>query len=62
VEKNIEDPLAEALLRGEVREGDTVKIINEPGAKELKFVSLGENTEPPAAAISASDAPPGTGS
>ncbi|WP_198141412.1 AAA family ATPase [Verrucomicrobium spinosum] len=43
VEKNIEDPLAEALLRGEVKEGDTVKVINEPGAKLLKFISLGES-------------------
>jgi ATP-dependent Clp protease ATP-binding subunit ClpC len=42
VEKNIEDPLAEGLLRGEVKEGDTVKVINEPGAKVLKFISLGE--------------------
>jgi ATP-dependent Clp protease ATP-binding subunit ClpC len=59
VEKNIEDPLAEALLRGDVREGDTVKVINEPGSKELKFVSLGNDVEPPAAAITASDAPKG---
>ena len=50
VEKHIEDPLAEALLRGDVREGDTVKVINEPNAKELKFISLGENSEPPAEA------------
>ena len=40
-----------------VREGDTVKVINEPGVKELKFVSLGENVEPPAEAITAADAP-----
>jgi ATP-dependent Clp protease ATP-binding subunit ClpC len=58
VEKNIEDPLAVALLGGDVREGDTVKIINEPGAKVLKFISLGD-VEPPAAAITASDAPVG---
>ena len=42
VEKHIEDPLAEALLRGEVKEGDTVKVFNEPNTKVLKFVSLGE--------------------
>jgi ATP-dependent Clp protease ATP-binding subunit ClpC len=59
VEKNIEDPLAEALLGGEVREGDTVKIINEPGAKVLKFISLGDDVVPPAAAITAADAPVG---
>ena len=45
VEKHIEDPLAEALLRGEVKEGDTVKVFNEPNTKVLKFVSLGEVTE-----------------
>lgn len=42
VEKHIEDPLAEALLRGEVKEGDTVKVLNEPNTKVLKFISLGE--------------------
>jgi len=47
VEKSIEDPLAEALLRGEVKEGDTVKLIHEPNAKELKFVSLGEDPGAP---------------
>jgi ATP-dependent Clp protease ATP-binding subunit ClpC len=45
VEKHIEDPLAEALLRGEVKEGDTVKVFNEPNTKVLKFVSLGEVAE-----------------
>ncbi len=50
VEKNIEDPLAEALLRGEVKEGDTVKVLHEPGTKVLKFISLGEIPEEPAAA------------
>jgi ATP-dependent Clp protease ATP-binding subunit ClpC len=49
VEKNIEDPLAESLLRGDVKEGDTVKVIHEPEAKTLKFISLGE-TPPPAEA------------
>jgi ATP-dependent Clp protease ATP-binding subunit ClpC len=47
VEKNIEDPLAEALLRGEVKEGDTVKLIHEPDAKGLKFISLGEDPGTP---------------
>ncbi|MFZ4764553.1 MAG: ATP-dependent Clp protease ATP-binding subunit [Roseimicrobium sp.] len=46
VEKHIEDPLAEGLLRGDVREGDTVKVLHELGAKELKFVSLGEIDKP----------------
>ncbi len=53
VEKNIEDPLAESLLRGDVKEGDTVKVICEPDAKALKFISLGivPPEEAPAAAI-----------
>jgi ATP-dependent Clp protease ATP-binding subunit ClpC len=50
VEKHIEDPLAEALLRSEVKEGDTVKVFNEPNTKVLKFVSLGEVTDEPEAA------------
>jgi ATP-dependent Clp protease ATP-binding subunit ClpC len=49
VEKHIEDPLAEALLRGDVKEGDTVKVVAEKDAKTLKFISLGE-TPPPAEA------------
>jgi ATP-dependent Clp protease ATP-binding subunit ClpC len=52
VEKHIEDPLAEALLRGEVREGDTVRVINEPDAKVLRFISLGETAPADAAIIS----------
>ena len=52
VEKNIEDPLAEHLLRGDVKEGDTVRVLCEPEAKKLKFISLGE-TPPPAEAITA---------
>jgi ATP-dependent Clp protease ATP-binding subunit ClpC len=52
VEKNIEDPLAEALLRGEVKEGDTVRVIHEPDTKVLKFISLGEIDPEPAAASS----------
>ncbi|MCB1234899.1 MAG: ATP-dependent Clp protease ATP-binding subunit, partial [Verrucomicrobiae bacterium] len=38
VEKNLEDPLAEKLLRGDVRQGDTVKVIHEAEAKVLTFV------------------------
>ena len=56
VEKNIEDPLAEHLLRGDVREGDTVKVLCEPDTKVLKFISLGEiPPEPAVAIISASE-------
>jgi ATP-dependent Clp protease ATP-binding subunit ClpC len=37
VEKNIEDPLAEHLLAGDVREGDTVKVSFDAEKKRLKF-------------------------
>jgi len=41
VEKHIEDPLAEHLLRGDVREGDSVKITFDPETKRLKFAAEG---------------------
>ncbi len=37
VEKYLEDPLAEALLRADIKEGDTVKVTLPKGAKELTF-------------------------
>lgn len=37
VEKNIEDPLSEHLLRGDIREGDEVKVTFDAEAKRLKF-------------------------
>jgi len=39
VEKHIEDPLAEHLLRGDIREGDTVQVTLDPEAKRLKFAA-----------------------
>ncbi|MDX1679437.1 MAG: ATP-dependent Clp protease ATP-binding subunit [Akkermansiaceae bacterium] len=39
VERHLEDPLAEALLRGEVKEGDKVKVVKKKGADELSFDS-----------------------
>lgn len=39
VEKYLEDPLAEALLRADIKEGDTVKVTCRKGAKELTFKS-----------------------
>ncbi len=39
VEKNIEDPLAEHLLRGDIREGDTVKVSHDEEHKRLKFAA-----------------------
>ncbi len=39
VEKNIEDPLSEHLLRGDVREGDVVKVTFDAENKRLKFAA-----------------------
>jgi ATP-dependent Clp protease ATP-binding subunit ClpC len=39
VEKNIEDPLSEHLLRGEVREGDQVQVSVDEDGKRLKFAT-----------------------
>jgi ATP-dependent Clp protease ATP-binding subunit ClpC len=39
VEKNIEDPLSEHLLRGDVREGDVVKVSFDAENKRLKFAA-----------------------
>jgi ATP-dependent Clp protease ATP-binding subunit ClpC len=39
VEKHIEDPLAEHLLRGDVREGDNVKVSFDAENKRLKFTA-----------------------
>jgi ATP-dependent Clp protease ATP-binding subunit ClpC len=39
VEKNIEDPLAEHLLRGDIREGDVVKVSHDEEHKRLKFAA-----------------------
>ncbi len=39
VEKHIEDPLAEHLLRGDVREGDRVRVSFDEEAKRLKFAA-----------------------
>jgi ATP-dependent Clp protease ATP-binding subunit ClpC len=49
VEKNIEDPLAEHLLRGDIREGDVVKISHDEEQKRLKFAAeKRESTDVPA--------------
>ena len=39
VEKNIEDPLAEHLLRGDIREGDVVQVSFDAENKRLKFAA-----------------------
>ncbi len=37
VERYLEDPLAEALLRADIKEGDTVKVSRKKDAEELTF-------------------------
>jgi len=39
VERYLEDPLAEALLRGSVKTGDTVRVTRKPESEELVFDS-----------------------
>ncbi len=39
VEQSLEDPLAESLLRGDVKPGDSVNVVKKPDVDELDFVS-----------------------
>ena len=39
VERFLEDPLAEALLRGDVKSGDSVNVVKKADSEELDFVS-----------------------
>jgi ATP-dependent Clp protease ATP-binding subunit ClpC len=39
VERFLEDPLAESLLRGDVKAGDAVNVVKKPDGEELDFVS-----------------------
>jgi ATP-dependent Clp protease ATP-binding subunit ClpC len=39
VERFLEDPLAESLLRGDVKSGDAVNVVKKADAEELAFVS-----------------------
>jgi ATP-dependent Clp protease ATP-binding subunit ClpC len=47
VERYLEDPFAEHLLRGDIKEGDLVSITRRESEKSLKF-SVREETPPPA--------------
>lgn len=46
VERLLEDPLAEALLRGDVKPGDLVHVVRNPDATELSFESSPQSKEP----------------
>ena len=45
VERFLEDPLAEALLRGDVKPGDDVNVVKKPDAEELHFISSRSETQ-----------------
>ena len=51
VERYLEDPLAEALLRGDVKPGDTAKVICPEGKEELVFETIGTKAEPDNAGV-----------
>jgi ATP-dependent Clp protease ATP-binding subunit ClpC len=51
VERYLEDPLAEALLRGDVKPGDTAKVSCPEGKEELIFESIGEKAQPDSAGV-----------
>ena len=51
VERYLEDPLAEALLRGDVKPGDTAKVICPEGKEVLEFEPLGAKAEPDEAGV-----------
>jgi ATP-dependent Clp protease ATP-binding subunit ClpC len=46
VERHLEDPLAESLLRGEIKNGSLVAVRHENGAKALSFEPKGTKAEP----------------
>jgi ATP-dependent Clp protease ATP-binding subunit ClpC len=46
VERFLEDPLAEALLRGTVKTGDIVQVVRKEGSEELVFESSRPDGEP----------------
>ena len=46
VERFLEDPLAEALLRGDVKEGDLIEVFFVEDAKELSFKPKKQKKKP----------------
>jgi len=46
VERFLEDPLAEALLRGEVKTGDSVEVVRKPETETLDFLSTRPDAQP----------------
>jgi len=46
VERYLEDPLAESILRGDVKAGDSVNVARKPDSEQLDFVSTRPEPEP----------------
>ncbi|MGI8603963.1 MAG: ATP-dependent Clp protease ATP-binding subunit [Verrucomicrobiales bacterium] len=55
VERFLEDPFAEALLRGDIKEGDKVTVTRKAGVKGLEFTTQQRSETAPPAAASASE-------
>ncbi|WP_193214547.1 ATP-dependent Clp protease ATP-binding subunit [Luteolibacter marinus] len=51
VERYLEDPLAEALLRGDVKPGDSAKVLCPEGKEELVFETITSPAEPDEAGV-----------
>jgi ATP-dependent Clp protease ATP-binding subunit ClpC len=51
VERFLEDPLAESLLRGDVKPGDQVEVNRKPDSEELAFVTTHADPAPDAASV-----------
>ncbi len=51
VERYLEDPLAEALLRGDVKPGDTARVVCPEGKEELVFEPVESTAEPDGAGV-----------
>ncbi|MCU0795025.1 MAG: ATP-dependent Clp protease ATP-binding subunit [Akkermansiaceae bacterium] len=51
VERFLEDPLAEAILRGDVKGGDSVKVVCAEGGETLTFEPVDTKAEPDSASV-----------
>jgi ATP-dependent Clp protease ATP-binding subunit ClpC len=51
VERFLEDPLAESLLRGDVKPGDQVEVTRKPDSEELAFQTTHADPAPDAASV-----------
>jgi len=51
VERFLEDPLAEALLRGDVKNGDSVRVVCAEGSEQLTFEPVETKAEPDNAGV-----------